>query len=684
MHQTPFIPIRVSAGLTEGRVGILGIRSGIWRNALPALLLFTALAATVAYVATVAQQARRLTDDERFATSADAANHAIAERLMTRLRGLQNLTDMAARGEIGDDVHFDIAANATHQLAREFLAINLIDPDRRIRRVWPRGANEAAIGKVVGQSPEILRLIEEARDARAPRATYLVDLFQGGKGVATYFPIWRDGDFLGYINGVFRVEGVEDLLHAAQPADLAVSLLLVDRHQAAPQAADKPGTRPYAIPLLDKDLIVTVTGAPAEESTIADSRFFLVGMPLSLLSAALLYFSLATRNRATQRQAMLSSILDAAPDAIVTIDAAQRIEVFNPAAERMFGRSAQEMLGQPLDVIMPDEARQQHHAQVASFVSSPEHRRAMGHWRKIRGQRADGTSFPVMVSLSKLRFEGEPLMTAILRDMTDVEIMTEKLVKLAEEKDAAAQRAEEASRAKSMFLATMSHELRTPLNAVIGFSELAAREIHGPLGHPKYLDYMQDIKSSGEHLLGIVNDILDLSKIEAGTFTFSRDIFDLTEMLKHTGETARRLLSDKGLHLVTRVPDDLTAFGDERATRQIALNLLSNALKFTPKGGTVELGAGWEEDKGFVAFWVKDNGKGIPDSIVKKIGQPFIQAGNAYNSSSTGTGLGLAISKALAERMGGSLDIRSSVGDTGPQGTTVTIHLPRHPGAATR
>ena len=289
-----------------------------------------------------------------------------------------------------------------------------------------------------------------------------------------------------------------------------------------------------------------------------------------------------------------------------------------------------------------------------------------------------------MVSLSRLIFEGEPLMTAVLRDMTEVETMAEKLVKLAAEKDAAAQRAEEASRAKSMFLATMSHELRTPLNAVIGFSELAAREIHGPLGHPKYLDYMQDIKSSGEHLLGIVNDILDLSKIEAGTFTLSRDIFDLGQMLKHTGESVRRLLSDKGLHLITRVPDDLTAFGDERATRQIALNLLSNALKFTPKGGTVELGAGWEDDKNVVAFWVKDNGKGIPGSIVKKIGQPFIQAGNAYNTSSTGTGLGLAISKALSERMGGSLEIRSSVGDTGPQGTTVTIRLPRHPGAASR
>ncbi len=659
------------------------LRTGIWRSALPALLLFAALAATVTYVATIAQQARRLTDNERFAASADEAYHAIAERLTTRLRGLQNLADMAARGEIGDDTRFDIAASATHQLAREFLAINLIDPDRRIRRVWPQSGNEAAIGKTVGQSPEVLRLIEEARYVGSPRATHLVDLFQGGKGVATYFPIWRDGTFLGYINGVFRVEGMEVLLRAAQPAGMSVSLLLVDRLQAdfdAPPA----GAAPYAIPLLDKELLVTFTSTPAATSPIAENRFFLVGMALSLLSASLLYLGLATRNKATQRQAMLSNILNAAPDAIVTIDATQRIQVFNPSAERMFGRTAGEMLGKSLDAIMPDEARQQHRVQVNAFIASGDDRREMGNWRKIRGQRADGTSFPVMVSLSRLMFEGEPLMTAILRDMTDVEIMTDRLVRLAEEKDAAAQRAEDASRAKSMFLATMSHELRTPLNAVIGFSELALREIHGPLGHPKYLDYMNDIKSSGEHLLGIVNDILDLSKIESNSLTLSRDIFDLAEMLRHTGETVRRLLSEKGLHLDTRVPAGLTAFGDERATRQIALNLLSNALKFTPKGGTVELGARQEAVGDYVDFWVKDNGKGIPATIIEKIGQPFIQAGKAYNASSTGTGLGLAISKALTERMGGSFEIRSSVGSSGPPGTTVTIRLPRHPGAASR
>ncbi|MBK8160424.1 MAG: PAS domain S-box protein [Rhodospirillaceae bacterium] len=661
----------------------MGVRASLWRNALPALLLLAALTTTVTYVAAVTERARHLTENERFTASAEDAHHAIAERLTTRLRGLQNLADMAASGEIGDDARFDIAASATHQLAREFLAINLVDPDRRIRRVWPLRGNEAAVGKIVGQTPEILKLIEEARDAGSPRATYLVDLFQGGKGVATYFPIWRDGTFLGYINGVFRVEGMEELLRTTQAGGVTVSLLLVDRMQADGNTAP-PGAALYAVPLLDKELIITVTGDPTATSPVDDDRIFLVGMALSLLSAALLYAGLATRHKATQRQTILSNILDAAPDAIVTIDAAQRIQVFNPAAERMFGRAAQAMLGKSLDIVMPDEARQQHRTQVAGFMTSGEDRRAMGSWRKIRGRRADGTSFPVMVSLSKLMFEDRPLMTAILRDMTDVEIMTERLVRLAEEKDAAAQRAEDASRAKSMFLATMSHELRTPLNAVIGFSELTLREIHGPLGHPKYLDYMKDIKSSGEHLLGIVNDILDLSKIEAGSFTLSRDIFDLTEMLRHTGETVRRLLSEKGLHLVTRVPDGLTAFGDERATRQIALNLLSNALKFTPKGGTVELGARPAEDGNTTTFWVSDNGKGIPAAVIEKIGQPFIQAGNAYNASSTGTGLGLAISKALTERMGGTLEIRSSVGDSGPQGTTVTIRLPRHPGAASR
>ena len=217
----------------------------------------------------------------------------------------------------------------------------------------------------------------------------------------------------------------------------------------------------------------------------------------------------------------------------------------------------------------------------------------------------------------------------------------------------------------------MSHELRTPLNAIIGFSELMRTEALGPLGVPQYLEYMNDINGSGQQLIQIINDILDMSKIEAGELTPIEDEFDFAR----AADTSIRLVSDRAqkgeVTLLNSVSGDIPPLcADERMIKQILLNLLSNAVKFTPEGGMVELSAD-ADTRGFV-FSVSDTGCGIPEDKMDIILQPFGQADMSLQRSYEGTGLGLPLVKAMTELHGGTLEILSREG----HGTTATIRLP--------
>ncbi|CAN0564583.1 unnamed protein product, partial [Laminaria digitata] len=229
--------------------------------------------------------------------------------------------------------------------------------------------------------------------------------------------------------------------------------------------------------------------------------------------------------------------------------------------------------------------------------------------------------------------------------------------RMAEEaREEARHAAEAANRAKTEFLANMSHELRTPLNAIIGFSELMRTEALGPLGSPQYLEYMNDINGSGQHLIQIINDILDMSKIEAGELSPNEDVFDFAR----AADTAIRLVSDRAqkgeISLVNSVPDDIPQlYADERMLKQILLNLLSNAVKFTPEGGMVELSAE-ANDVGY-AFSVSDTGCGIPEDKMDVILQPFGQADMTLHRNYEGTGLGLPLVNAMTELHGGKLEI---------------------------
>jgi PAS domain S-box-containing protein len=231
--------------------------------------------------------------------------------------------------------------------------------------------------------------------------------------------------------------------------------------------------------------------------------------------------------------------------------------------------------------------------------------------------------------------------------------------------------AEGANRAKSEFLANMSHELRTPLNAIIGFAEIMRDRLLGSIGNPRYAEYADDIHSSGTHLLGIINDILDLSKVEAGRLELTEELIDLNVIVKSTVALLRERAAAGGLEIKTELMrPKLMIRGDERKLKQIVTNLLSNAVKFTPAGGEIVVTARIDERR--VVLDVRDTGIGIAPEHVARALSPFGQVDSRLSRRYEGTGLGLPLARALAELHGGTLTLDSAPG----RGTTVCVTLP--------
>jgi signal transduction histidine kinase len=217
----------------------------------------------------------------------------------------------------------------------------------------------------------------------------------------------------------------------------------------------------------------------------------------------------------------------------------------------------------------------------------------------------------------------------------------------------------------------MSHELRTPLNAIIGFSEVMTLEMFGPVGAPRYLEYARLINESGSHLLELINSILDMSKIEANRFELSQELVDLADITEQAVRFVKFQAERQGIHLVRNIPADArTIYADKRAVTQILVNLLSNGVKFSFAGGVISIAAA-ARDEG-IEISVSDNGVGISEEHLERIGQPFEQVESAMTRTKEGTGLGLALVRSLAQLHGGSMRIVSRFGE----GTTVHVILP--------
>jgi two-component system cell cycle sensor histidine kinase PleC len=311
-----------------------------------------------------------------------------------------------------------------------------------------------------------------------------------------------------------------------------------------------------------------------------------------------------------------------------------------------------------------------------------------GRWMHISERRTkDGGYVSVGTDITKVKqheqklIEGEKRQRATIVDLRKsqqaLERQTAELADLAEKYAEEKTRAEEANAAKSKFLANMSHELRTPLNAIIGFSEILESGMFGPLGAEKYIEYSRDIRESGEYLLDVINDILDMSKIEAGGIRLSPEAVELDSLLADCIRVVSTRASEKRLAIKAEVEPGIRLHADRRALKQITLNLLSNAVKFTPDGGAVTVQGRLR--CGAVIIGIKDNGIGIPRQALQKLGRPFEQVESQLTKRHQGSGLGLAIAKSLVELHGGAMRIHSRLG----RGTLVMVRLPVDAAAAT-
>ena len=357
-----------------------------------------------------------------------------------------------------------------------------------------------------------------------------------------------------------------------------------------------------------------------------------------------------------------------ATDMITRHDEKGRVLFASFAAQQLFGEPAQKIAGDGLFERVHVADRPAYLTALSRSLASERVRSPSSSGSAARAEPSPRAMSGSRCAAGRLRAEDtagdRPGIVAVTRDISDRKAQEAEILRTRDE-------AESASRAKTQFLANMSHELRTPLNAVIGFSEILNRELFGAIGEARYRDYARLIHESGEHLLNVVNDILDMSKIEAGKFKIVKEPFDVAPLLKSCCDLMRHTAEQRSLSLIMDVAPGIPELpADKRACKQMLINLISNAIKFTDPGGWVRVSARRVGET--VEFSVADNGIGIAEADLPRLGNPFVQANNSYDRSYDGAGLGLSVVKGLARLHGGRLELKSSLGE----GTSATIVLP--------
>jgi PAS domain S-box-containing protein len=372
----------------------------------------------------------------------------------------------------------------------------------------------------------------------------------------------------------------------------------------------------------------------------------------NVVGAASISRDITDRLKAEQR---FRQLVLAAPDAMVIVDDRGTIVLVNEQTERLFGYQGAELIGKPVDVLVPPGVRGQHAAHRQSYLADPRYRR-MGSGLELSGVRQDGSEFPVEISLSPLETDQGMLVSAAIRDTSDRREVERALADARDNALAAAQ-------LKSQFVAMVSHEIRTPMNGVIGLTGLL---LETPL-QPAQRRYAESIQASGRALLTIINDILDFSKIEAGKLKLVDADFQLDQVLEEVVQAVAEAARNKHLEIVCDyAPDIPTGLrGDDGRLRQALLNLVGNAVKFTEQGNVVlraERTGGAGGDRQRVTFTVIDTGIGIARENLAKLFEPFSQADAHSTRKYGGTGLGLTITRQLVELMGGQLEAASELG----------------------
>jgi PAS domain S-box-containing protein len=372
-------------------------------------------------------------------------------------------------------------------------------------------------------------------------------------------------------------------------------------------------------------------------------------------------------------------LLEAAPDAIIEVDREGRIVLLNLVTEKMFGYRREELLGQAVEILVPEAVRAGHGRHREGYWNHPA-TRPMGSGLSLEGCRKDGSRFPVEISLSPVHSEEGLRITAVIRDTSERKRTEDQLLAMREnytrELELRNRDVERANRLKSEFLASMSHELRTPLHTVIGFAELLSEELEGPLNE-KQKRFIGHIHKDSMHLLELINDVLDLSKIEAGGLRIHRDTFDVKLCIEEALASIRPSAAGKSIAIETDIAVPMAVLADRVRFKQILYNLLSNAVKFTMERGQIRVEARLQDE--LLEISVTDTGIGIPKDQQEAIFDKFYQVGATTKGVREGTGLGLAITKALIEEHGGRIWVNSEIGRGSRFTFTIEIGRPVGP-----